>query len=104
MTKKNVKKDSLNRCDCLCDCPNLVYIRTMDGASSIIEIDLNKIKGAINNQDPRLRKTPQYHIKGNPFSWYVNLTISLSRGEAKNIKNIVINSGWYAIRRDYLNK
>ncbi len=29
-----------------------------------------------NNQDPRLGRTPQYHLKGNLFSWYVNLTSS----------------------------
>ena len=28
----------------------------------------------------------------------------ITRGEAKNIKNIVINSGWYTMGRDYLNK
>ncbi len=31
----------------------------------------------LNNQDPRLRKNPQYHLKGNSFSWYVNLTLFL---------------------------
>ncbi len=28
----------------------------------------------------------------------------ISRGEAKNINNIVMNSGWYIMGRDYLNK
>ncbi len=28
----------------------------------------------------------------------------ITRAEAKNIKNIVINSGWYKMGRDYLNK
>ncbi len=28
----------------------------------------------------------------------------ITRGEAKNIKNTVINSGWYTMGRDYLNK
>ncbi len=28
----------------------------------------------------------------------------ITRGEANNIKNTVINSGWYTMGRDYLNK
>ena len=28
----------------------------------------------------------------------------ITSGEAKNMKNIVINSGWYIIGRDYINK
>ncbi len=28
----------------------------------------------------------------------------ITRGEAKNIKSIVINSGWYTMEKDYLNE